>query len=110
MDTKPKKIDIKEFREEGFVQELNRQFLHPLGMALEIGKDTHGNEYLNGIWDYRDDPEGIIYAIETSGSDRKNAFKRKYNNVQKLQKEKAKSRKEILGFVIEPVYSKKSKV
>ena len=30
------KIDVKEFREKGYLQELNRRFLHPLGLALEI--------------------------------------------------------------------------
>ena len=31
-----KKIEIKEFREKSYLQELNRRFLHPLGLALEI--------------------------------------------------------------------------
>lgn len=34
--SQPKRIDIKEFREKGYLQELNRNFLHPLGLALEI--------------------------------------------------------------------------
>ena len=57
-----KRIDIKEFRTKGFLQEVNRQFFHPLGLALEviIDEDT-GNETLGGIWDYRDDPEGIFF-------------------------------------------------
>lgn len=39
-----KKIDIKEFRESGYLQELNRTFLHPLGLALEVEIDDKGNE------------------------------------------------------------------
>ena len=39
-----KSIDIKEFREQGYLQELNRTFLHPLGMALYITLDEDGNE------------------------------------------------------------------
>ncbi len=31
-----KKINIKEFREFGYLQEVNRRFLHPLGLALEV--------------------------------------------------------------------------
>jgi hypothetical protein len=58
-----KRIDIKEFREKGYLFELNRRFLHPLGMALEvIISDETGKESLGGIWDYRDDPEGIIFV------------------------------------------------
>ncbi len=30
------RIDIKEFREKGYLQEVNRRFFHPLGLALEI--------------------------------------------------------------------------
>jgi predicted pyridoxine 5'-phosphate oxidase superfamily flavin-nucleotide-binding protein len=65
-----KYIDIKEFRELGYLQELNRQFLHPLGMALSVTVDEDGNEHLEGIWDYRDDPEGIFYDEKIAKSRR----------------------------------------
>lgn len=57
-----KRIDIKEFREFGYLQELNRSFLHPLGLALEVVIEEDGGEHLGGVWDYRDDPEGIRYG------------------------------------------------
>ncbi len=58
-----KHIDIKEFRERGYLQEANRQFFHPLGLALEITVDDDtGEETLSGVWDYRDDPEGIVFG------------------------------------------------
>jgi hypothetical protein len=57
-----KYIDIAEFRRLGFVQELNRRFLHPLGLALEVVLNEDGTETLGGVWDYREDPEGIYYA------------------------------------------------
>ena len=69
MKKKIKRIDIKEFREKGFLQELNRQFLHPLGLALEVNKDDDGNETLGGVWDYRDDPEGIIFDLTKDDSE-----------------------------------------
>jgi hypothetical protein len=47
---KIKKIDIKEFREKGYLQELNRQFLHPLGLALEITINDDGTEIISGVW------------------------------------------------------------
>lgn len=57
-----KRMDIKEFRELGFLQEANRQFFHPLGLALETVVDEEtGEERLGGVWDYRDDPEGIFF-------------------------------------------------
>lgn len=55
------RIDVAEFRERGYLHELNRRFLHPLGLALEVLRDADGNEQLGGIWDYRDDPEGINF-------------------------------------------------
>lgn len=55
-------IDIKEFREKGFLQEVNRQFFHPLGLALAVYIDEDGNESLQGVWDYREDPEGNFFG------------------------------------------------
>jgi hypothetical protein len=64
-----RRIDIKEFREFGYLQELNRQFLHPLGLALEVVVDDEtGEESLGGIWDYRDDPEGIVFGEPLDGN------------------------------------------
>jgi hypothetical protein len=72
-----KRMTPKEFRELGYLQELNRQFLHPLGLALEMVIDTDtGAEAFGQVWDYRDDPEGITFlkldeeqrAIARSGS------------------------------------------
>lgn len=98
--TDVKRIDIKEFRAIGFLQEVNRQFFHPLGLALEVvtekcsnckgegehrshpgvgpqtvGQEAVGKTYvcpvcggdglterLGGVWDYRDDPEGMVYG------------------------------------------------
>lgn len=58
-----KRMDIKEFRAFGYLQEVNRRFFHPLGLALEvIVDDEDGSERLGGVWDYRDDPEGILFC------------------------------------------------
>lgn len=58
-----KRIPIKEFRELGFIQEINRRLLHPCGLALEVIVDFEtGEEKLGGVWDYRDDPEGMAFA------------------------------------------------
>lgn len=57
-----KYMDIAEFRSGGYLQEVNRRFLHPLGLALEVTVDDDGRERLSGVWDYREDPDGIRYA------------------------------------------------
>jgi hypothetical protein len=56
-----KYMDIKEFRQLGLLVEINRLFLHPLGLALEVAINKDNKEYIQGIWDCREDPSGIIY-------------------------------------------------
>lgn len=122
-----KHMPIGEFRSEGYLQELNRLFLHPLGLALEVtvmdgesddaklierlaplidanlrslwGKPElvaalqekseeiarecaraivaalwpRGSEHISGVWDYRDDPEGMVFGageIDVNKADR----------------------------------------
>ena len=87
-----KYADIKELRKFGYIQEINRQFLHPLGLALEISIDKNGNESLGGIWDFRDDPEGMVFG-HINGL--------KIRRVRKEQRRRAKIRQELLGYVIQ---------
>ena len=94
-----KKIDIKKFRERGYLQELNRQFLHPLGLALEVNINENGDETLGGVWDYRDDPEGIIFALSELNA----LFVRKAETVQKEMEEKMKTRFGKLQYFVQPV-------
>jgi len=90
-------MDIKEFREFGFLQEANRLFFHPLGLALEIMIDDEtGEECLGGIWDYRDDPEGMAFG---DGTIQQN----KIDNVEKLRLSKVASRKQLFGNDIQGV-------
>lgn len=103
MEGKIKRIDIKEFREKGYLQELNRRFLHPLGLALEILIDDSGNEKLGGVWDYREDKEGVIYDISNSNLERKTIFNDKKLFINKEFENRCRDRKEILGFDIEPL-------
>ena len=59
-----KYMDFNEFLELGFLQEVNRKFFHPLGLALEmiVNKDTGKVDRFGKVWDYRDDPEGMFFA------------------------------------------------
>jgi hypothetical protein len=98
-----KYMDIKEFREKGYLQEVNRRFLHPLGLALEIIIDETGTEKLGGIWDYRDDGEGIYYDLKNSDEQRINKFKRNRNFIDSELKIIGDGRLKKLGFVIEPI-------
>jgi hypothetical protein len=58
-----KRMSIKEFRSLGFLQEANRLFFHPLGLALEVTiDDGTDEECLGGIWDYREDEVGMVFG------------------------------------------------
>lgn len=96
-----KYIDIKEFRELGYLQELNRRFLHPLGLALEVGINDDGTEYLKEIWDYRDDPEGIYYMLESSSQKRIDKFNSKVKYIDnEFEKKKSERRKLMTTEII----------
>lgn len=59
-----RRMTVKAFRAQGYLQELNRLFMHPLGLALEVIVDDDGTERFGRVWDYRHDSEGIIYGDE----------------------------------------------
>ncbi len=103
MEKEIKKIDIKEFREKGYLQELNRRFLHPLGLALEVIVNDDGTEQLSGIWDFREDKEEIYYNIANSEIERKTKFQINKNFVDNELKTRCEIRKQALGFDIEPI-------
>lgn len=55
-------MSITEFVEVGYLHEINRRFLHPLGLALEVKRLENGEHELSGIIDSREDPEGICFG------------------------------------------------
>jgi hypothetical protein len=107
MENEIKRIDIKEFREKGYLQELNRQFLHPLGLALEIVQNSDGTETLGGVWDYRDDKEGIQYDYLNSNDERIKLAKEREELVKNALHSRIFDRFKGLGFIIEPIINKK---
>jgi hypothetical protein len=52
-----KYLNARTFRNDGYLQEANRGFFHPLGLALELNM---ANGTLR-VWDCRDDPSGVIF-------------------------------------------------
>jgi hypothetical protein len=86
-------MNLNEFRTRGYLHELNRQFLHPLGLALEIVIDDEGNESIAGIWDHRDDPEGIAYDQVTP---------EKARQIAAIQSMRMPARMKKLGYWIQP--------
>lgn len=124
----PKRITAREFRQLGYLQELNRRFLHPLGLALEAqfdncpecvgeggndqvarfrnrdrscalcdGQGVVGDGRISGVWDYRDDPEGLIFGDLTDEH---------LERARRIERELRKCgavRMKRLGWVVQPV-------
>lgn len=99
-----KRMDIAEFRDLGFLQEANRQFFHPLGLALEVIQEEGKPDRLGGVWDYRDDKEGIIYDIAHLSVEEQTKMKQKADNVQDEFHKHAAHRKQLMGgYTTEPI-------
>lgn len=60
-----KYMPVQEFLDFGYLHELNRQFLHPLGLALDVIEEEDGSLHLNGIQDFRDQVGGYTFAEKT---------------------------------------------
>lgn len=96
-----KHIDIKEFRELGLVAEINRRFLHPLGMALEVQVDDDtGAESLGGVWDYREDAEGIYYDGD---AEYMADIAAKAQRTEQVWADREPARVKALGYMVQPV-------
>ena len=91
-------MDIKEFRKEGYLQEINRLFLHPMGLALEVKRDSDGNEILSGVWDCRHDNEGIAFTDNDSSD-----FIRRAKSIETIYQNRLKRRIKNLGYGIQPI-------
>ena len=92
-------INLQEFMEGGYLQELNREFLHPLGLAMSviIEEDDDGNienVEFGGIVDHRDDSEGMLFAEDMIERD-------KTDKVSGEFAEKAENRMDKYGFIIQ---------
>lgn len=82
-----KEMSVKEFREKGFLQEANRLFFHPIGLALSVNLEEDDSESFGIIWDCTDDPEGAFFGdsmikeeyIKYVESLRKSKIKNRFN-------------------------------
>jgi hypothetical protein len=93
-------MDIQEFVEGGYLQEVNRLFFHPLGLALSVTKDDDVPWSIGGIWDVRYDPEGVIFDPEYIVS---NEAAAKAATVRDQLEQRVLNREKGLGYVVQPV-------
>jgi hypothetical protein len=114
-----KRISPQEFRDRGYLHEVNRLVLHPLGLALEVMLeecpfcghesredcgmcDEHGLiERFGTVWDCREDPEGIRYGEDLLSPGKAQAV---YDEMMARRSE----RLARLGYMIQPIPGRKT--
>jgi hypothetical protein len=97
-------LSFAELRENGLLQEINRQLLHPLGLALEAEPARIvGDPVICRILDHRHDPEGMIFAVPAT------ELRSRARQFSRLWKRRTVPRRKALGFVVQPVQRKKAK-
>jgi hypothetical protein len=92
------RMALNEFVDEGYLHELNRQFLHPLGLALEVICDDVTGEVhrFGGIHDYREDPEGMTFGEDTLDVD-------KVKRIAAITEARKAGREAGLGYWVQPL-------
>jgi len=92
-----KYLPIKDMVDDGILQELNRRFLHPLGLALAVTQEDDGTySGIKGMWDFRDDPEGMIFG---SLDEQAIAKAKKFSE---FSQKKLEERMKTVGYIIQP--------
>lgn len=92
-------MPIEEFLTEGYMQELNRRFLHPLGLTMAVRYHDDRQELL--VIDCRDVAGGVIYEEEDQEHSR--IRRRAVEAIGKAWSERSWQRLRKSGFVIQPV-------
>lgn len=93
-----KYIDIEEFVSKGYLLEVNRQFLHRLGLSMTVSRDNDSGKWsIVGFKDARDDPEGWIF-VELDDLDKQRAA-----IVASELSEKDTYRQAKFGWVVQPL-------
>lgn len=97
-DPRAGEMPVAEFRELGYLQEVNRRLLHPLGLALVV-ETLEEFEVIRAVRDDRADLEGIIYAAGTIPEDEKARAAR----INAEWSRRSAARQARLGYVIQPI-------
>lgn len=97
-----KTMPIQEFRECGALQEINRQLLHPMGLALFATGEANGSFTGLGVMDNRGDPEGMIYDQDYL-QENIARFAAKRDLFYRLLIERSEARRKLIGSVIQHI-------
>ena len=96
------KISMKAFVEQGYLQEVNRQFLHIVGLSMEVKKTGDKYEF-DGIWDFRQIKGGIKFSDEAV---KQPDFIEKCNRIKAIVSKNKSLRKQLYDAATQPVPTK----
>jgi len=103
-DKKRSVMPIKDFISYGYLQEVNRTFFHPLGLALSINYDDGENDSATlTILDCRDEEPPIIYGFKDRTAEEIVIARDKAVRVSEDMISRKNLRYKLLGFEIEGV-------
>lgn len=88
-------MNLRVFMDEGYLQEANRQFFHPLGLALAVVFKDGEPTCACVVQDAREDKEGIIYPYPIDVE--------KAHHILKEQTKRGVARRKALGYNIQPI-------
>jgi hypothetical protein len=100
-----KVIDPMVLRSEGYLQEANRRFFHPLGLCLCVSIDDEGvyRQVNLEVLDARKDPEGYYFDFKNRDSEYLQDSITKMNNVADCEDSKRQNRLNLFGSKIENI-------
>lgn len=83
--------------DKGLLFIINREVLHPLGLSLAVHLDANNNTVSMSLWDFREDPAGIVFEKES--------FEEGLAKYAKFSCEEGikfmRTREELLGFIVQ---------
>jgi hypothetical protein len=98
-----KYIDLREFRDSGYLQEVNRRFFHPLGLAMSVtSKNGDDKVTFAGIIDSREQEDGCIFDERVIDSKLED-YEDKALFIQGEWEKRCEKRRENLGYEIQPI-------
>jgi hypothetical protein len=91
-----KYLNPQELIDGGYLQEVNRTFFHPLGLALEVKAFSAGTvqPFVISVQDHRDDLEGVVFDETPS--------REKFEQVYTEKQRRDQPRRKALGYFVQP--------
>lgn len=100
-------MDLNEFQDQGYLQEVNRRFFHPLGLAMYVTVEDDGRVSGVGMYDDRGDPDGwhMYFGPGSGWPDPAEAQEKFVCRAQWMDEEwerRRPAREAVMGYMVQP--------